>query len=34
MSTYTGVTDFYKQSGFFGPPCIMTKTDKYWSSAV
>ena len=22
MSTYTGVTNFWKQSGFFGPPCI------------
>ena len=22
MSTYTGVTNFQKQSGFFGPPCI------------
>ena len=22
MSTYTGVTNCQKQSGFFGPPCI------------
>jgi len=22
MSTYTGVTNFQKQSGFVGPPCI------------
>jgi len=24
MSTYTGVTNFKKQSGFFRPPCIST----------
>ena len=24
MSTYTGVTNCQKQSGFFGPPCILT----------
>ena len=36
MSTYTGVTNFQKQSGFFGPPCTFLIYDirALWRSGL